>query len=66
MSAWGILASLLAVALLARLGRGMFRPDPDRWRGNLMGWVLRLIAFLVTAAVLLYGVIRFVWLATRK
>jgi hypothetical protein len=66
MSAWGILASLLALVLLARLGKGMFKPDPGRWRGNLVRWVLQLLAFLVVAAVLLYGVVRFVWLATRK
>jgi len=65
MSGWALLALALAVIVLARLGKGMLRPDPDRWRGNLFRWVLELLAFMTALAVILYGAVRFVWLAQR-
>jgi hypothetical protein len=65
MSGWVLLAFAVAVIVLARLGKGMLRPDPDRWRGNLLRWVLELLAFMTALAVLLHGAIRFVWLARR-
>jgi hypothetical protein len=66
MSAWALLVFVLAAVVLARLGKGMFKLDPDRWRGGLVRWVLKLAVFLTATAVLLYGVLRFIWLARQQ